>query len=331
MLALDLDRAIAQPLVKIGKLTLTLEKLVTAGIIIGLAVLIVWVIRLLAARGQARAGEGRAATIYVAGQVARYVVVLGALAGVISALGVDLSALSLFAGALGVGIGLGLQDVVKNFVYGLILLFDGSIEVGDFVELEDGTAGLVVAIGPRATTLRTNDHVDMLVPNAMLLGGKLTNWTRDRSPRRVRVKFGVAYGSDKEKVRTAALEAARAVPFTLPDEGDRRTQVWLVGFGDSALDFELVVWPSLDAVKRPGSMMAAYCWALDDALRRHGIEIPFPQRDLRVRSWFGHEGDAAVAAAAGRLIEPVAAPQPQAPSVNDAAADVERGDRAGPP
>ncbi len=326
----DLDKAIAQPLLKIGAFTLTLEKLLAAGVILAAALLIAWGIRQLTARSQARVGAGRASTVYVAGQVARYVVVIGALAGVISALGVDLSALSLFAGALGVGIGLGLQDVVKNFVYGLILLFDGSIEVGDFVELDDGTRGLVVAIGPRATTLRTNDHVDVLVPNASLLGGTLTNWTRDRSPRRIHVPFGVAYGSDKDKVRAAALEAARAVPFTQEDDGDRRTQVWLTGFGDSALNFELVVWPSLEAVKRPGSMMAAYCWALDDALRRHGIEIPFPQHDLRLRSWFGHEGEAGVAAAAGRATAPPSAAAPASPSANDAADDVQRRDPGSP-
>jgi small-conductance mechanosensitive channel len=324
MLAFDLDHALDQPLLKLGSYTLTLEKLVVASVIIALAVMVIWSISQLAARSQSRVGEGRAATVYVAGQVARYVVAIGALAGVISALGVDLSALSLFAGALGVGIGLGLQDVVKNFVYGLILLFDGSMEVGDFVELEDGTAGLVTAIGPRATTLRTNDHVEVLVPNGVLLGGKLTNWTRERRSRRVHVPFTVAYGTDKEKVRTAALEAARAVPFTLPDDGDRRTQVWLTGFGDSALNFELVVWPALEAVKRPGGAMAAYCWALDDALRRHCIEIPFPQRDLRVRSWFGHEGEAGVAAAAGRWEG--GAPPPAVPvgSTNDAADDVAR-------
>ncbi len=325
--ALDFDKALDQPLLKIGAFSLTPEKLVVAVTVIAVSIAFIWFIRQLTKRSLARSGEGRAATIYVAGQIARYLVVIGALAGVISALGVDLSALSLFAGALGVGIGLGLQDVVKNFVYGLILLFDGSIEVGDFVELEDGTAGLVVAIGPRATTLRTNDYVDMLVPNAVLLGGKLTNWTRDRVSRRIHVPFTVAYGSDKEKVRTAALEAAHAVAFTQPDDGDRRTQVWLTGFGESALNFELVVWPSLDAVKRPGSMMAAYCWALDDALRRHGIEIPYPQQDIRLRSWFGHEGADGVAAAAGRAIDaPVETIVPPR-STNDAAADVQRSDQ----
>ena len=92
------------------------------------------------------------------------------------------------------------------------------------------------------------------------------------------------------------------------------------------MNFELVVWPSLDAVKRPGSMMAAYCWALDDALRRHGIEIPYPQQDIRLRSWFGHEGADGVAAAAGRAIDaPVEIIAPPR-STNDAAADVQRSD-----
>jgi small-conductance mechanosensitive channel len=331
MQGIDLDAAVNGPLLRIGKYSLTLERLFAAGIVIAVAIAVIWAIRLLTTRGLTRAGAGRAATVYVAGQVARYVVVIGALAAAVSALGVDLSALSLFAGALGVGIGLGLQDVVKNFVYGLILLFDGSIEVGDFVELDDGTAGLVVAIGPRATTLRTNDAVDMLVPNGKMLGDKLTNWTRHRVARRVHIKFSVAYGSDKEKVRAATLEAARAVPFTRPETPDTRTQVWLTEFGVSALNFELVVWPALEAVKRPGSMKAAYCWALDDALRKHGIEIPFAQLDLRLRSWFGHEGEDGAAAAAGREPARGEARDAPEPSTNDAADDATRERPAEPP
>ncbi|NJO35327.1 MAG: mechanosensitive ion channel [Rhodospirillales bacterium] len=319
-----LDQAGAQPLVQLGGTTITFASLISAGIIIAVAALLIWLIRKVTTRAQGRLGDGRASTLYIAGQVARYVVVFGALAATISALGVDLSALSLFAGALGVGIGLGLQDVVKNFVCGIILLFDGSIEVGDYVELEDGTAGAVTAIGPRATTLRTTDHVDVLVPNANLLGSKLTNWTRGRDARRVRVPFAVAYGTDKELVKMAALEAARSVPFTLPDADERKTQVWLTGFGDFALEFVLVVWPSLDAVKRPGSMMAAYCWALDDALRKHGIEIPFPQQDLRIRSYFGQEGQAGMNAVKGQAagLEANAKAGTSRASANDAAADI---------
>ncbi len=320
----NVNQASTGPIFSIGNAGISLSAIITAAAIVLVAFIAIWVIRQLTARAQRKLGEGRASTLYVAGQVARYVIVFAALAAAISALGVDLSALSLFAGALGVGIGLGLQDVVKNFVCGIILLFDGSLEVGDYVELDDGTAGAVAGIGPRATTLRTTDNVDVLVPNADLLGGKLTNWTRDRASRRIHVPFTVAYGTDKELVKLAALEAARSVPITMPESDDHKTQVWLAGFGDSALEFELVVWPSLEAVKRPGSMMAAYCWALDDALCKHGIEIPFPQRDLRIRSYFGHEGQAGVEAMTGRgngAVTPLKAGVSDA-SVNDAAADI---------
>ncbi len=312
-------------LVRIGDTGITLSTLLASVTILMLAGAAAWAVRLLVRRAQVRLDEARIGAVYIGGQIARYVIIFAGIAAAVSTLGVDLSTLSLFAGALGVGIGIGLQDMVKNFVSGLVLLFDRSIEVGDYVELEDGTAGMVSSIGPRATTLLTNDNVNVMVPNANLLNGVLTNWTRNRATRRIHVPFSVAYGSDKEKVKAAALEAARSVPFTLPDEDGHRTQVWLTRFGDSSLDFELVVWPSLAAVKRPGSMMAAYCWAIDDAMRRHCIEMPLPQRDIRVRSFFGAEGEAAVHAFHGRDGGGVPAEAPaEASGVNDAAQDIER-------
>ncbi len=121
----------------------------------------------------------------------------------------------------------------------------------------------------------------------------MTNWTLRGHTRRIRIPFRAAYHVDKEKVRDAVLEAAKAVPFTLPDSATYRTQVWLVSFGESALNYELVVWPRLEAVKRPNAIQAAYTWAIDDALRNAGIEVPMPQRDLHVRSIFGEETDEA--------------------------------------
>ncbi len=313
-----------QELLRIGGTPITLWSLIAPLLVATATLVIAGFLASLFRRLHSKAPPSRATLVYVSGQLLRYLVLFGGLFLAISVAGLDLTSLSIFAGALGVGIGLGLQDIVKNFVYGLLLLFERSVEVGDFIELEDGTAGQVVAIGPRATTINTNDNVDILVPNAMLLSGALTNWTRNRGTRRVHVPFSVAYGSDKEKVKDAALEAARSVPFTIEAEGRQRTQVWLTGFGDSALEFELVVWPSLEAVKRPGSMMAAYRWALDDALRRHGLEIPFPQRDIRVRTLFGREGaDAFETLSAPREAgsgRPVPAPDR---SRNDAAEDIQ--------
>ena len=283
------NELLTQPITYIGSSGLTLGSLISAALIFAGFLLVIWLLKKLVRKAQQSLGEERSHAIHIGGQIARYTLVAIALAVAVSALGVDLSALSLFAGALGVGIGLGLRDVVRNFVGGLVLLFDRSIEVGDFVELDDGTMGEVQAIGPRATSIVTNDNVDMLVPNASLIEGKVTNWTRNRLTRRVHVPFRVALNADKEQVRDAVIEAAKAVPLTLPDSGRQRTQVWLTGFGESALEFELVVWPMLSAVKRPGHLMATYNWAIDDALRRSGIEIPLPQKELRLRSLFGQE------------------------------------------
>lgn len=285
------NELLTQPITYIGSSGLTLGSLISAALIFAGFLLVIWLLKKLVRKAQQSLGEERSHAIHIGGQIARYTLVAIGLAVAVSALGVDLSALSLFAGALGVGIGLGLRDVVRNFVGGLVLLFDRSIEVGDFVELDDGTMGEVRAIGPRATSIVTNDNVDMLVPNASLIEGKVTNWTRNRLTRRVHVPFRVALNADKEQVRDAVIEAAKAVPLTLPDSGRQRTQVWLTGFGESALEFELVVWPMLSAVKRPGHLMATYNWAIDDALRRSGIEIPLPQKELRLRSLFGQENE----------------------------------------
>lgn len=202
----------------------------------------------------------------------------------LGAIGIDLTALAVFSGAVGVGIGFGLQSVFSNLVAGIILLFERSIKVGDFVELTEGIQGTVIEITIRSTLVRTNDNIDVLVPNSEFITKQMTNWTLRDAYRRLRIPFGVAYGTDKELVRKAGLEAANTVEHTLRDVKGREPQVWLVGFGDSSLDFELVVWLKPDAVMRPSAVNAAYCWEIESALKKHGIEIPFPQRDLHIKS-----------------------------------------------
>ena len=235
------------------------------------------------------------AALYVLEKLLAYgLIVLGALSG-LSVAGLNLSSLAVFAGALGIGIGLGLQGVVKEFVSGLFLIFDRMVSVGDYVELEDGLRGAVVEIGPRATRVRSNDNVNIIVPNSAFIEGRVTNWTLKGDTRRIHVPFSVAYGADRTRVREAVLAAAQASPFTLPETDTRKSQVWLVGFGDRGLDFELLVWPTPAAVKRPAAMHAAYTWLIADALDAAGVEVPCPQVDLRLRSLFGREGDAALA------------------------------------
>jgi len=139
----------------------------------------------------------------------------------------------------------------------------------------------------RATRITTNDNIDILVPNSEFVSGRVTNWTLDEAYRRIRVPFGVAYGSDKDKVRAVILDAANRVPHTLTGIPRRDSQVLLVKFGDSSLDFELVVWLTPQAVKRPALVAAAYLWEIHTALCENNIEIPFPQRDVHFRSVLG--------------------------------------------
>ncbi|MBQ0721763.1 MAG: mechanosensitive ion channel, partial [Gammaproteobacteria bacterium] len=169
---------------------------------------------------------------------------------------------------------------------GLILLFEGSLRVGDFVELDSGVQGVVKEISSRYTRINTNDNVDVIVPNSELVSYKLTNWTLREPVVRFNIPFGVAYGSDKDLVRQAALEAAHDVSHTLNREPDRKSDVLLVGFGDNSLDFQLRIWVARGSVSKPKKVRADYYWALESRLREYGIEIPFPQRDLRLRDGF---------------------------------------------
>lgn len=217
-------------------------------------------------------------------QSIRLLLLFGAIVVALSTIGFDLTLLTVLSGAIGVGIGFGLQSLFSNLVAGIIILVEKSIRVGDFVELDQGIQGTVREITIRSTLVTTNDNIDVLVPNSEFITKQLTNWTLRDAYRRLRVPFGVAYGTDKERVRTAGLEAAAAVAHTLKNVRGREPQVWLVGFGDSSLDFELVVWLEPDSVKRPQAVLAAYCWAIETALGKYEIEIPFPQRDIHIRS-----------------------------------------------
>jgi small-conductance mechanosensitive channel len=254
--------------------------------------------RTIARVGERRGGVSQS-SLYTVGRLAHYLVLgIGIIIG-LSSIGIDFTKFALFASALGVGIGFGLQTLIGNFVAGLIILFEKSLKVGDFVELESGVTGEVKEINMRSTLITTNDNIDILVPNSEFVGGRVTSWTLREVQRRVHIPFGVAYGSDKERVRKAVLEAADNVPWTLHKVKGRQPQVWLVNFGDSSLDFELVAWLTPEAVKRPGAVQAAYLWEIETRLREYGIEIPFPQRDLHLRSGFGRPDAASASLPSG--------------------------------
>lgn len=309
-------------LFSIGRTPVTL-----GGVLAGLAVAAAFLIAArvtgaVVGRLRTRSRNGREA-LYIVERLSVYgLTIIGVVAG-LSTVGLNLSSLAIFAGAIGVGVGLGLQGIVKEFVSGLVLIFDRVLNVGDYVELENGKRGLVQEIGPRAVRVRTNDNVELVLPNSSFIEGPVINWTLQNRTRRIHIPFSVAYGSNRQTVRDVVLEAARAVPFTMPESDVHKSQVWLVGFGDSGLNFELLVWPTLEAVKRPAAMQAAYTWAIADALDGAGIEIPFAQVDVRLRSLFGQEGGEALRAL--RLEQPEAkAATGHVETTNDAAEDLAR-------
>ncbi len=270
-------------LIEIGDMSLTTGQLCAFIAVLVITVVISKVIQAALKRIQTHQRMVSQAQVYAISRFVHYAIMLFGFVIALSTLGIDVSKVALVAGALGIGIGLGLQNIVNNFVSGLVILLERSLKVGDFIELGSGLVGEVITINMRATLIRTNDNVDILIPNADLIGGMVTNWTLEENIRRFRIPFGVAYGSDKELVRKAALEAADNVKYTLNTPG-REPTVWMAGFGDSSLDFVLGIWVSPEQVKRPTALTSDYLWAIDDAFRKYGIEIPFPQRDLHLRS-----------------------------------------------
>ena len=192
--------------------------------------------------------------------------------------GLDLSSLTIFASAIGVAIGFGFQDIAKNFGSGLILLFERPIQVGDFLEIGN-FLGTVEYIGARSTTIRTLDHVSIIVPNSRFLENEVINWSHLNPISRLHLPVGAAYSSDVSLVKKALLEAtensADILSKPLP-------QVLFKGFGDNSLDFELLVW-ICDPSKQPLIKSDLY-FKIEANFRKYNIEIPFPQRDLHLRS-----------------------------------------------
>ena len=281
----DIAQFMGQPLFTIGSTGISINRMLLTMILI-LAVIRVagFTDRALQRVAARRPQQFSVASAYALGRIARYLLLIVGLVLILETAGVRLSTLAVLGGGLGIGIGFGLQPLFANFVSGIVLLLDRSLKVGDFVDLQSGIRGCVVEIAIRYTRVSTNDSVDVLVPNSEFINGRVTNWTFEDTSRRIHVPFSVAYATDKHLVREAGLAAAKGVPGVILDDEHRAPDVWLVGFGDSSLNFELVIWVTHRLVVRPRRTNAALLWALEDELRIRRIEIPFPQRDLHIRS-----------------------------------------------
>jgi small-conductance mechanosensitive channel len=232
-----------------------------------------WAIRHLSSRPGMQPGVAESL-----GSVVRYVLVFVSIIALAGTIGVDISSVVVVAGVLGLGIGLGLQGLVNDFVSGVVLLVERPVKVGDRIEVGE-LAGNVVKISPRATTIRTNDNITMIVPNSSFVSKSVINWSHHEPEVRLRVSVPVAYDSDPEQVRRVLLQAAARCEEVLRD---RPPDVLLEQFGDSALVFTLRVW-TRDLASRPGALRSDLNFAILAALREAGIAIPFQQRDVHVR------------------------------------------------
>jgi small-conductance mechanosensitive channel len=226
------------------------------------------------------AGTGKAVSTGL-----KYLFIVAGVLVALDSIGLDPTVLAVFAGALGIGAGLGLQRLAGNLASGLVIIFGRVVRRGDVVTVRE-QIGIIQDVGIRATVMKNLDNIEFIVPNENLINETIINWTYTDPLVRVHVPLGVSYGSDPEEVHAVLLEVARAHPRV---RAVPAPAVWFIGFGDSSLDFELLVWMNIRKISRFQLASELY-FATFRAFKEKGIEIPFPQRDLHLKSgWEGPE------------------------------------------
>lgn len=270
---------ISTPFIKIGSLQLSLRTLLY---LIVLSFLLILASRKLTAFIADRILARRNIDVGVrqaTATILRYLMIGAGFIIIFQTAGIDLTALNVMAGAVGIGVGFGLQNVANNFISGLIILFERPIKVGDRIEVGD-VEGDVVHIKARSTTVVTNDNIAIIVPNSSFITQNVVNWSHTGDHVRFKVPVSVAYNSDVRLVEKLLLEVAAENPDVLknPPPGVR-----FLEFGDSGLLFELRAWSS-SLVHRKGRLISSLNYSILETFRRHGIEIPYPQRDIHLRT-----------------------------------------------
>lgn len=219
--------------------------------------------------------EGRTLALY---QIIKYIIIVSAILLGLEVIGIKFTLLLGGAAALLVGVGLGLQSTFNDIFSGIILLFERSISVGDILEV-DGTVGRVVRINIRTSEVATYDNISILMPNSKLVNGSIINWSHNRQLTRFTVAVGVSYGSDVQLVKKLLNEAAVEHPEV---DQTRPADIFFKDFGDSALQFELKFWCT--NLLQIGRIRSDLRFAIDAKFRENGVTIPFPQRDLHLKS-----------------------------------------------
>ncbi len=215
------------------------------------------------------------------GTIVKYLLIIAGIFSILQTNGIDLSAFGVLAGAIGVGIGFGLQNITNNFISGLVILLEQPIKVGDRIEVGDVT-GDVIRISGRSTTILTNDNISIIVPNSQFIDNQVINWSHNENKIRFNFPVGVAYKEDPEKIRKILLEVADANPGVLKKPG---SDVLFDSYGDSSLNFNLRVWSS-EYVNKPRVLKSQLYYEILKRFTAEKIEITYHQRDLHLKYVF---------------------------------------------
>ena len=274
---MDLKSIFNYPLLEFGETSINVYNLVGLLVIFIVTKIILWLLkRIIKQRISIKKFDaGRGMAIF---QIAKYVIVTGAILFAIDSLGINIGLLLAGSAALLVGVGLGLQQTFNDLISGVILLFEGSVTVGDIVEV-NGIVAKVKEINIRVSKIETREGISILVPNSKLTMDYVINWSHNRNDTRFAIKVGVAYGSDVEKVRSILEETASKHPDVTSNPAPNAR---FKDFGDSALMFELIYWTAdMFTIEQIKSDLR---FEIDKQFRVQGITIPFPQRDIHVKS-----------------------------------------------
>lgn len=275
----EVHRVINYPLIELGDSPLTLNSILKLLVLVVLVLVAERYLRRVLRRRVLARTKLEPDLQYAVSRFVGYCFIAVGFFFALKAIHLDLSAFAVIIGGLGIGIGFGLQNIISNFVSGLIILAERPIAIGHRIEV-GGVAGQVTRINLRSTTVVTNDNITIIVPNSDFITHAVTNWSYGDPKVRLRLPLGVAYGSDVEKLQRVLLEVAVGNPAVLKEPAPT---VRFLGFGDSALNFELAVW-TIEMAHSPTRFRSDLYFAIERKLRENNIEIPFPQRDLHLRS-----------------------------------------------
>lgn len=276
---MDLNKILEYQLINTEKITITVFNLIEIIIILVVTKLLLLGIRRILRR-QSRKKRIDLGTSHAIFQVLRYIFWIAAIIIIFDTTGFEITLLLAGSAALLVGVGLGVQEVFKDLISGIFMLFEGNLKVGDIVELEDNLVGKVIQIGVRTTKIETRDRVVLIIPNSKFISDRLINWSHMEKKTRFHVNVGVAYGSDVEKVTRILHEAADEHPKVAKDP---KHVVMFADFGESSLDFKLHFWTYdtfwVEVIK------SELRYSINKKFIENNVTIPYPQRDVHIKTF----------------------------------------------